>query len=116
MIFFSFCFFIFHSFIFLILRAISNKEKEITNYFCWTKNQLLEKLNIYVKLPVADVAVDANSSSPVVDTNWLLETVDETVVGVVLLVIDSVPDITLPPELPSITAFLARDEERCLFK
>lgn len=67
-------------------------------------------------LPVADVAVDANSSSPVVDTNWLLETVDETVVGVVLLVIDSVPDITLPPELPSITAFLARDEERCLFK
>lgn len=67
-------------------------------------------------LPVADVAVDANSSSPVVDTNWLLETVDETVVGVELLVKESVPGITLPPEPPSITAFLARDEERCLFE
>lgn len=65
---------------------------------------------------MADVAVDADSSSPVVVTNWFPGTVDETDVGVALLVTDSVPDITLPtpPEPPSITAFLARDEERCL--
>lgn len=65
---------------------------------------------------MADVAVDADSSSPVAVINWLPGTVDETDVGVVLFVTDSIPDITLPtpPEPPSITAFRARDEERCL--
>lgn len=60
---------------------------------------------------MADVAVDADSSSPVVETNWLLGMEDDTEVALM----ESLPDITLnPPELLSTTGFLTRDEERCL--
>lgn len=61
---------------------------------------------------MADVAVDADSSSPVVEINWLLGAEDETDVALM----ESLPDITLlnPPELLSTTGFLTRDEERCL--
>lgn len=64
---------------------------------------------------MADVAVDADSSSPVVETNWLPGIEDDTDVGVALM--ESLPDITLPnpPEPLSTTGvFLTRDEERCL--
>lgn len=61
---------------------------------------------------MADVAVDADSSSPVVETNWLLGIEDDTEVALM----ESLPDITLlnPPEPLSTTGFLTRDEERCL--
>jgi len=61
---------------------------------------------------VAEVAVDADSSSPVVETNWLPGT-DDTEVALM----ESLPDITVlkPPEPPlSVIGFLTRDEERCL--
>lgn len=62
---------------------------------------------------MADVAVDADSSSPVVETNWLLGMEDDTDVA---LMESWLPDITLPkpPEPLSTTGFLTRDEERCL--
>lgn len=62
---------------------------------------------------MADVAVDADSSSPVVETSWLPGR-DDTDVGVAL--IESLPDITLlnPEPLSTTGGFLTRDEERCL--
>ena len=69
-----------------------------------------------INSPVAEFAVDADSSPVVLDVNWLLGAEEETEVGEVLLDRVSVPGTRIlpPPEAVSIAAFRARDEERFL--
>lgn len=69
-----------------------------------------------MKLPVAELAVDADSSPVVLEVNWLLGADDATDAGIVLFVTISNPGIKVlaPPEFVSAAAFRARDEERCL--